>query len=144
MCKPHKKMAKSKFTFAFLLIFWMVNNVAFAQKNTWVAPKYANDIKNPLQGNAGATQKGMVIFKNMCAICHGDTGKGNGVAGVTLDPKPADFLALKVRDETDGAIFWKMTEGNPPMASYKNLLTEEQRWELVNYIRKLESTHKDK
>ena len=136
-------MSNLRFIVTFLLLSGLFGNVAFGQNSKWTAPKYADDIKNPLRGNEKAIQEGMVLYKNMCAICHGNTGKGNGAAGVTLDPKPADFLALKVRDETDGAIFWKMTEGNPPMASYKTLLTEEQRWQLVNYIRKLESTHKN-
>ena len=74
----------------------------------------------------------------MCAICHGESGKGNGSASVALDPHPANFLSIKVRHESDGAIFWKMSEGRPPMAGYKALLTEQQRWQLVAYIRKLE------
>jgi len=42
-----------------------------------------------------------------------------------------------VQNQSDGAIYWKITNGNPPMASYKETLTEEQRWQLVNYIREL-------
>lgn len=78
----------------------------------------------------------------MCVICHGDKGKGNGAAGVSLTPRPANFLAITVRHESDGAIFWKLSEGNPPMASYKTLLTETQRWQLVLFIRQLESNGK--
>jgi mono/diheme cytochrome c family protein len=104
----------------------------------WVAPKSSNDMKNPFTGDAIATAKGKNMFKQMCALCHGMKGDGNGGGGVSLNPKPADFLALRVKDESDGAIFWKMTEGLPPMASYKDLLTEDQRWQLVNYIRALQ------
>jgi hypothetical protein len=43
-----------------------------------------------------------------------------------------------LKKESDGVIFWKITNGKPPMASYEELLTEDQRWELVNYIRELE------
>jgi len=125
-------------TIAFSLLF---NSDAFAQM-AWVAPKYSNDIKNPLKDNKDATSKGKKIFSNMCMVCHGATGKGNGVAGVSLVPRPANFLSIEVRNETDGAIFWKLTEGKPPMAAYKDLLTEDQRWELVNYIRHLEATNK--
>jgi mono/diheme cytochrome c family protein len=74
----------------------------------------------------------------MCVLCHGLTGKGNGEAGLTLGVKPANFLALKnIPNETDGEIFWKITQGKPPMSSYDELLTEDQRWKLVNYIREL-------
>ena len=110
----------------------------FAQDNTWVAPKSANDMKNPFAGDAVAATKGKVMFNQMCSICHGIKGNGKGAAGVSLNPKPANFLSIRVKDESDGAIFWKLTNGNPPMASYKDMLTENQRWQLVTYIRQLE------
>lgn len=78
------------------------------------------------------------MFNQMCAICHGNKGDGKDVGGVSLNPKPADFLSINVKNETDGAIFWKMTNGKSPMASYKDMLTENQRWQLVTYIRQLE------
>jgi mono/diheme cytochrome c family protein len=106
-----------------------------------VAPAAANNLKDPFSGNPGAIAEGKQLFKTMCIICHGETGKGNGVAGVTLVPHPANFLSAKVRAESDGALFWKMTEGNAPMASYKTILTEDQRWKLVSYIRDLQKNN---
>ena len=80
----------------------------------------------------------------MCVLCHGLQGKGNGQAGLSLVKKPANFLALKVINQTDGNIFWKITNGKAPMASYEELLTDDQRWKLVNYIRELEVNKKKK
>ena len=40
--------------------------------------------------------------------------------------------------ETDGSLFWKMTNGRGPMPSWKDTLTDKERWELVGYIRKLD------
>lgn len=124
-------------TFTSLLIV-LTGGTKPKQDPTWIAPKYANDIKNPYKGDEKATAKGKKLFNSMCYICHGKTGEGNGFAGVSLTPRPANFLSTFVKNETDGAIFWKMTEGKPPMASYKDLLTEDQRWDLVCYIRKLQ------
>ena len=73
----------------------------------------------------------------MCVLCHGLKGEGNDEAGLSLVRKPANFLALKVITESDGAIFWKITNGKAPMASYDELLSDDQRWKLVNYIREL-------
>ena len=117
---------------------------AFSQvkNNTWVAPAAADKLVNPLKGNVDAVKKGEEIYKSMCLVCHGEKGKGNGAASVGLSPSPANFLSIDVRNETDGAIFWKMSEGNPPMAAYKTLLTETQRWQVVNYIRFLETNSK--
>ena len=38
---------------------------------------------------------------------------------------------------SDGALFWKITQGRPPMTSFRTLLTDDQRWQVVNYIRTL-------
>lgn len=113
-----------------------------AQHSKWVAPPSAEKLINPFTGNTEAVNEGKKIYESMCVVCHGDKGKGNGAASVSLNPHPANFLSIEVRNESDGAIFWKLSEGNPPMASYKTLLTETQRWQLVNYIRKLESSSK--
>ncbi len=103
----------------------------------WVAPKSADNIKNPLAGDANAAKAGKKLFNQMCAVCHGNKGRGDGMAGVNLKPRPTNLTTSKVQSQTDGAIFWKITEGRAPMASYKKAFTENQRWQLVNYIRQL-------
>ncbi len=115
---------------------------ALSQYSSWTAPNSSNDVANPLKGDASATADGKALFNQICFVCHGPEGKGNGVAGLSLNPKPANFLAAGVVNESDGALFWKMTEGKPPMASYKEILTETQRWELVDYIRQLQKNSK--
>lgn len=108
----------------------------FGQKPTaWKAPEEANNIENPLKGSTAAITDGKVLFTNMCVICHGAKGKGDGMAGISLKPRPTNFTASAVQSQSDGAIYWKITEGRAPMATYKTVLTEEQRWQLVNYIR---------
>ena len=72
----------------------------------------------------------------MRTICHGTKGAGNGVAGASLKPKPANFTLKEIQAQSDGAIFWKITEGRTPMAAYK-MLSDTQRWQLVSYIRTL-------
>lgn len=36
-------------------------------------------------------EAGKKIFQTSCTACHGNTGRGDGLAGVNLDPKPANF-----------------------------------------------------
>jgi len=131
-----------KINYLFLVVIAVLffgSNSIYAQKN-WAVPEYTKGLKNPFAGNTAATAEGKVIYGQMCVLCHGITGKGNGEAGLSLEKKPANFLALKyLANETDGEIFWKITVGKPPMSSYDELLTEDQRWQLVNYIRQLHS-----
>jgi len=77
-----------------------------------------------------------------CVPCHGNKGKGDGVAAAALKPKPADHSSQKVQSQTDGAIFYKITTGRLPMAPYKDILNTTQRWQLVNYIRTLAALKK--
>lgn len=111
------------------------DGVSSVQNGKWVAPVSANSIVNPMKGDESAASKGKKMYKQMCAICHGDSGKGDGVAGASLNPRPANFSLATLQSQSDGAIYWKLSEGNAPMAAYKEFLSEKERWQLVNYIR---------
>jgi len=130
---------KANFKFLVLFALLIIGGIkCIAQEISWSAPEYSNSLQNPFKGNQKATDEGKVIFNQMCVLCHGSNGQGNGEAGLTLQPHPANFLALNIKNQTDGAIFWKITNGKAPMASYFELLNDDQRWKLVNYIRELE------
>ncbi len=107
------------------------------QSNEWKAPNDADKLVNPYQVNTEILGKGEKIYKQLCSVCHGNKGKGDGVAGSALNPAPSNFSKERVQSQSDGAIFWKLTNGKTPMAGYKDILTEEQRWQLVTYIREL-------
>ena len=110
---------------------------AVSTDKEWIAPTTANAIVNPIKGNPTSTQEGKKLFTQMCVPCHGDKGKGDGIAGAALNPKPANYTLPKVQNQSDGALFWKITNGRGAMVSFKVALTDEQRWQLVNYIRVL-------
>lgn len=130
---------KTNFSYLLVMVLFIIGGQhVSAQESDWKAPKTADALINPFKGNAKATAEGKRIYEQMCVLCHGIKGKGNGEAGLTLDKKPANFLAFKFKKESDGVIFWKITNGKAPMAAYEELLTEDQRWQLVNYIRELE------
>ena len=124
-----------------LLLFFMANNV-FAQKaKPWIAPESSNSTENPLKGDVKAAIAGQKIFNQMCYICHGLKGIGDGAGGMSLNPKPANFLLPGIKAETDGNLFWKLTVGRGPMLSYEQTYSEKQRWQLVNYIRQLQKNN---
>ncbi len=111
---------------------------SFAQsKVKWTAPSSASSVKNPLAGNTSILKDAKVLYQSTCAPCHGEKGKGNGPAAASLNPKPADHSSAAVQGQTDGELFWKMSEGRNPMPAYKAILKDEQRWMLVNYLRTL-------
>ena len=81
-------------------------------------------------------EQGEKVAKINCVSCHGTKGKGDGVAAVALNPKPADWTSAKVQDETDGELFWKITNGRGAMPAWRHL-PESDRWALLRYIRTL-------
>lgn len=107
------------------------------QQKKWVAPASADKIQNPLKGDAKAAVSGKKIYKMLCFVCHGPKGKGDGMGGTGLKPKPADLTSLDFQSQSDGAIFWKIEQGRSPMPSYKTSIPEKKRWELINYLRTL-------
>ena len=109
---------------------------SFAQ-DSWRAPELAKEINNPYADNKIAAQKGQVLYSKLCWTCHGKNGKGDGPAAANLKPKPKDFSSTDLQKQTDGELFWKLSNGKGMMVPYKHSLNEEKRWQLINYIRTL-------
>ena len=117
------------------LLLSLVFVSAVLQDSKWVAPEEADQLTNPLMGDEKATGKGKKIYQKLCWSCHGIDGTGEGPASAALTPKPANYTSPAVQSQSDGAIYWKISNGKGQMASFKQTLSDEQRWMLVNYIR---------
>jgi mono/diheme cytochrome c family protein len=105
--------------------------------NAWEVPKDAAEVKNPIAADAKSVAAGKIVYTQQCVACHGSTGKGDGPAAIALRSKPGDLSDPKTWQQTDGALYWKISEGREAMPVYKKMLTEEQRWNAVNYVRSL-------
>lgn len=101
----------------------------------WQAPASADSLKNPVRGSLKAAADGKKLFEQYCVTCHGNDGSGNGITAETLNPKPANLTLKEIQKQSDGAIYWKITTGRPPMISWQYTLTDKQRWQLVDYVR---------
>ncbi len=84
--------------------------------------------------------RGAEIYKTNCASCHGETGLGDGPAGTALNPLPAP-IAHTSQMLSDDLLFYRVSEGGVPfqtsMPAWKGVLTEEQRWDVIAYVRVL-------
>ncbi len=106
------------------------------KEEEWIAPERAAKKKNPVQPDAKSLSQGRKLYIRECLSCHGSVGKGDGPKAKELERSPGDLSdAAKMNKQTDGALFWKITEGKKPMLSTATALTEEERWKVVNYIR---------
>lgn len=121
-----------------ILILFLVASFGYAQEN-WTAPEESKKIVNPYEGNTIAAQKGQKLYSKLCWTCHGKNGLGDGPAGAGLNPKPKSFADKDVQIQSDGELFWKLSNGKGMMVPYKHSLNEEMRWQLINYIRTLKA-----
>ncbi len=120
-----------------LLLLVLQAERTMAQSSEWKAPEAADKLVNPFAGDQKAVEKGKRIYYQVCAVCHGRSGKGDGPTGKTLETKPADHTSPKVQSQSDGALFWKISKGRDLMPTYLEVFSKDQRWQLVTFIRTL-------
>jgi mono/diheme cytochrome c family protein len=105
-------------------------------QSDWRVPAQIKKLQNPVPRNEEAIGAGMMIYIDHCQSCHGENGDGKGEKAEKLSVAPANFRdAHSMNTVTDGELFWKITHGRRPMPSFKDKLTDEERWQLVIYIR---------
>lgn len=104
-------------------------------REKWVAPGSASRKANPLPSTPASIKAGKKVFNNNCVSCHGESGKGDGLLAASLPYKPADLDSPEVWRQTDGAIFWKISTGRTPMPTWDPALEDEERWNVINYMR---------
>ena len=102
----------------------------------WSAPAQARQMPNPIPATPQTIAAGMSIYMDRCQNCHGEYGNGKGSRADKLSVQPSDFTDVHAMSaQTDGELFWKISEGHRPMPSFKKKLSEGERWQLVDYIR---------
>lgn len=110
----------------------VAQNTSYEQDPGWRPPAEAAVKKNPLAAKPEAAAGGEKLFKRNCVECHGTDGTG------LVNKRAANLQLAKVQEQSDGTLFWKITNGNPDrgMPPFSRL-PELQRWQLVLYLRKL-------
>ena len=105
-------------------------NLQYRPDPSWQPPQAAAARANPLARSRELAAGGRKLFQRQCAKCHGAEGQGLKNA--------ADLQLPVVQQQSDGALFWKITNGNQrrAMPSFSGL-PELQRWQIVLHLRTL-------
>jgi mono/diheme cytochrome c family protein len=90
---------------------------------------------NPLAGQP-ASAAGDTLFHTFCAVCHGQTGAGDGKVGVQMAALP--LITDRARALSDGYLYSIIRYGRGVMPKYGDKVRGEKRWEIVNYVRQLQ------
>jgi putative copper resistance protein D len=82
---------------------------------------------------------GAAAYAERCQVCHGRSGGGDGPGAARLPRPPADLRAPHTGQHTAGDLFWWVSHGIPrgAMPGFAGQLSEEQRWDVINYVRLL-------
>ena len=107
-----------------------------AMAHGWKAPKAAAEKSNPVANDEASRKRGGKAYREYCLMCHGPSGKGDGLAAQSLDVQPAD-LVERLKHHSDGDFFWKIMNGRLPMPGFKGEMTDQEVWDTINFIKSL-------
>ena len=93
--------------------------------------------RNPVAPDAKSIAAGRELYAANCADCHGPRGKGDGKMAGDLKKRPTDLTDPAIASEGDDVLFRRISRARKPMPSFEKMLTEEQRWHVVNYLHTL-------
>ena len=107
-------------------------------KKPWLVPDAAKNKKNAVASNAKSIADGKVLWNTHCKSCHGAKGLGDGTTAAQLKTEPGNFSKAEAQAESDGAFFYKISEGRDDMPSFKKKIPDtDDIWNLVNFMRTL-------
>jgi mono/diheme cytochrome c family protein len=131
-------------TLAVAMGMGMMNNMGMSQRGMMggIPEPYA-EMHNPLPATQQIVDEGKRLYETNCLVCHGAQGYGDGPAGAQLTPPPADLsqtVHMPMR-ASDGFLMWTISDGGGQLGSampaFKQSLSEQDRWKIIDYLRTL-------
>jgi len=114
----------------------------FAQRIVWtpfprlVAAYPTSFIRSPIPYAAPSVGRGQSLYAKFCVACHGAGGRGDGPAAPDLPVKPADLTEEHLLSHSEGDLFWWISRGiDNSMPGFNLFTSENQRWDLINFLR---------
>ena len=121
------------FTAGFLFI--IMSGFGFFQEKPWAVPDNYKKMKNPVAADATSISEGKALYSTHCKSCHGTKGLGDGNKAAQLKTDPGDFSKADFQSQSDGALYYKTTEGRDDMPSFKKKIPDaDERWSVVNFM----------
>ena len=97
------------------------------------------ELQSPIApDNVWARQRGVAVYSNYCAVCHGTAGAGDGPVAMRGFPPPPSLLGLKAIGMKDGQLFHVLTYGQGNMPPYAGQISRPDRWNVIAYVRQMQ------
>jgi len=116
---------------------WETRIMTHAKHSLLVGGK---DKRNPLPATSELIAEGQHDFSHYCYVCHGLDGQNTGVPFADAMSPPVPSLASReIQSYTDGQLHWIIQNGLWPsgMPAARGILTDEEIWSIVLYVRHL-------
>ena len=95
-------------------------------------------LRNPVPRSAESIARGRQLFGKNCAVCHGPEGRGDGEVAAALPQRPEDLASIAPPPIfPDGVVAYRIINGVNMMPAFKSTLSENEIWDLLNFIRSL-------
>jgi len=94
-------------------------------------------LKNPLEATPENIEAGKVQYERFCQHCHGETGKGDGLAGKAYKGVPV-YSSDALKTMNDGHIYHVITNGKGRMWPHGSQVSPQNRWKIVLYVHELQ------
>jgi mono/diheme cytochrome c family protein len=120
-----------KSTFSFICVLFFCSQMVTG--NNWNVPADKKAKNSNIKFDAASAKQGEDIYTKNCVSCHGNPGKDNSLKSLT--PIPPDLSSSVTQSLTDGELFYILTTGRVIMPSFQSILSEEERWKAISYIR---------
>ena len=95
------------------------------------------NVVNPVARTAASLERGQILFNTYCIVCHGPAGHSDGTVVPKFVPPP-DFTQDATKARSDGYIYAMIKQGRGIMPRYGDRIRGADRWDVVNYVRKLQ------
>jgi mono/diheme cytochrome c family protein len=92
---------------------------------------------NPVEDTPESIARGRAAYQARCAVCHGEQARGDGPAAAGFARPPANLEAL-AGWRPDRQLYTTLTYGWGAMPAFGGSLTEQARWDVVNYLQSLQ------
>ncbi len=93
-------------------------------------------IPNPIPATAESLAMGEYLYQMNCLVCHGKEGLGDGPVGQKFVTKaPVDLREDYTQNQADGQLFFTLTRGRALMPFYRDALSVDERWHVINYVK---------
>lgn len=96
-------------------------------------------LPNPVPADEASVARGQRNFQIYCTPCHGADGRGGGEVVKRGFLASSDLMGATAAGRSDGYLYSYIRHGGAFMPSYSFALQPEQAWDVVNYVRSMQS-----